>query len=72
MVADELRRQCDIFCELQDLAPYIARAYAGPREPRDNYAAPSPAGFRDDAPQFLRRPAQSDQPDGLPEEEEQN
>jgi len=33
MVADELRRQADMFIDLQDLAPRIAR------EPR-------PAGFR--------------------------
>ncbi|GFZ80187.1 NYN domain-containing protein [Elstera cyanobacteriorum] len=62
MVADELRRQCDIFCELQDLAPYIARAYSGPREPRDNNYAPQ-GNPRDELPQFIRRPAQSDQPD---------
>ncbi|HVI50298.1 MAG TPA: NYN domain-containing protein [Candidatus Sulfotelmatobacter sp.] len=39
MVADELRRQADIFVELQDLAPQISRANGGPRddqrEPRE-------------------------------------
>ncbi len=34
MVADELRRQADIFVELQDLAPHIARAHTQQREPQ--------------------------------------
>jgi uncharacterized LabA/DUF88 family protein len=29
MVADELRRQADVFVELEDLAPLIARQHAG-------------------------------------------
>lgn len=40
MVADELRRQADIFADLGDLMPLIARAHAGPRpsfERRDSY-----------------------------------
>ena len=41
MVADELRRECDNFMELQDLAPQIARASSGSRDDRplaDNVA----------------------------------
>lgn len=34
MVADELRRQADIFVELQDLAPQISRTGSGYREER--------------------------------------
>ena len=34
MVADELRRECDNFMELQDLAPQIARANVPMREER--------------------------------------
>jgi uncharacterized LabA/DUF88 family protein len=34
MVADELRRECDNFMELQDLAPQIARAMSQSREER--------------------------------------
>ncbi|HLI22634.1 MAG TPA: NYN domain-containing protein, partial [Stellaceae bacterium] len=34
MVADELRRQADVFIELQDLAPQIMRAHA-PNHHRD-------------------------------------
>jgi uncharacterized LabA/DUF88 family protein len=39
MVADELRRQADVFVELSDLAPEIARQHA----PRGQGAAPSAA-----------------------------
>ncbi|HWE73051.1 MAG TPA: NYN domain-containing protein [Stellaceae bacterium] len=43
MVADELRRQADVFIELQDLAPQIMRAHnggSGPhhREPQQQYS----------------------------------
>ena len=40
MVADELRRQADIFIELQDLAPQIMRAHNGNhhREPQHQYS----------------------------------
>ncbi len=36
MVADELRRQADIFVELDELAPMIIRAPLPPREPRED------------------------------------
>src|SRR5512145_2193041 len=35
MVADELRRQADIFVDLGDLAPHIARAHQPGRPPRE-------------------------------------
>src|SRR5581483_10631352 len=35
MVADELRRQADIFVDLADLAPHIARAHQPGRAPRE-------------------------------------
>jgi uncharacterized LabA/DUF88 family protein len=40
MVADELRRQADVFIELQDLAPQIMRAHNGNqhREPQHQYS----------------------------------
>jgi uncharacterized LabA/DUF88 family protein len=40
MVADELRRQADVFIELQDLAPQIMRAHSGNhhREPQQQYS----------------------------------
>jgi uncharacterized LabA/DUF88 family protein len=40
MVADELRRQADVFIELQDLAPQIMRAHNGShhREPQQQYS----------------------------------
>jgi uncharacterized LabA/DUF88 family protein len=40
MVADELRRQADVFIELQDLAPQIMRAHNGThhREPQQQYS----------------------------------
>jgi uncharacterized LabA/DUF88 family protein len=41
MVADELRRQADVFIELQDLAPQIMRAHSGAahhREPQQQYS----------------------------------
>jgi uncharacterized LabA/DUF88 family protein len=41
MVADELRRQADVFIELQDLAPQIMRAHNGGthhREPQQQYS----------------------------------
>jgi uncharacterized LabA/DUF88 family protein len=40
MVADELRRQADVFIELQDLAPQIMRAHNGNhhREPQQQYS----------------------------------
>jgi uncharacterized LabA/DUF88 family protein len=40
MVADELRRQADVFIELQDLMPLIARTYT-PREPREPLPTPA-------------------------------
>ena len=45
MVADELRRQADIFVDLGDLAPHIARAHQPgrpPREPRENHRDSAP------------------------------
>lgn len=33
MVSDELRRQADVFLELSDLMPHIARMGGGPRDP---------------------------------------
>ena len=48
MVADELRRECDNFLELYDLAPQIARAWQTNREDR----VPAPA---DDSEQFRDR-----------------
>lgn len=41
MVADELRRQADVFIELQDLMPLIARTHA-PREALPTPAMPNP------------------------------
>ncbi len=40
MVADELRRQADVFIELQDLAPQIMRAHGNNsnREPQQQYS----------------------------------
>jgi uncharacterized LabA/DUF88 family protein len=40
MVADELRRQADVFIELQELAPQIMRAHSGNqhREPQQQYS----------------------------------
>ncbi|HEV8016406.1 MAG TPA: NYN domain-containing protein [Stellaceae bacterium] len=39
MVADELRRQADVFIELQDLAPQIMRAHANPhRDQQQQYS----------------------------------
>ena len=46
MVADELRRQADVFLELQDLSGEIARAH-GDRPPRPSQAA---SAIRDNAP----------------------
>jgi uncharacterized LabA/DUF88 family protein len=45
MVADELRRQADIFVDLGDLAPHIARAHQPgrpPREGRENHRESAP------------------------------
>jgi uncharacterized LabA/DUF88 family protein len=43
MVADELRRQADMFVELEELAPMVARANSQKREPgRDNRDHPLP------------------------------
>lgn len=45
MIADELRRQADLFIELQDLAPEIARARDPNRDvQRDNQAPPEGYG----------------------------
>src|SRR5215468_3761527 len=37
MVADELRRQADVFIELQELAPHIMRAHNNHNHPRDQH-----------------------------------
>ena len=42
MVADELRRQADVFVELEDLSPLIARQHA-PRQPGAGAQSPAPA-----------------------------
>jgi hypothetical protein len=42
MVADELRRQADVFVELEDLSPLIARQHA-PRQPGAGASSPAPA-----------------------------
>jgi uncharacterized LabA/DUF88 family protein len=42
MVADELRRQADVFVELEDLSPLIARQHA-PRGAPASAASPAPA-----------------------------
>jgi uncharacterized LabA/DUF88 family protein len=57
MVADELRRQADLFVDLQDLAPEIQReGQREPREGRDNHRdRDRDYGPRDHAP--LRGPA---------------
>lgn len=49
MVADELRRQADIFMELTELAQDIARAHSGPRDPieRANYHRDAAQNFRE-------------------------
>ena len=46
MVADELRRECDNFLELQELAPQIARAMAPGRD--DRRSTPAGADSYDD------------------------
>jgi hypothetical protein len=46
MIADELRRQADIFVELQDLAPEIARA-RDPNRDAQRDAQASPEGYGD-------------------------
>ncbi|MFD2263075.1 NYN domain-containing protein [Lacibacterium aquatile] len=52
MVADELRRQADVFVELQDLGTQIARAHSAPR---DGAPAAGGRGFADEAPRFIQR-----------------
>jgi hypothetical protein len=54
MVADELRRQADVFLDIVELQPKIGRdpgerAAREPREPRE------PRGERGHTPQFLQR-----------------
>jgi hypothetical protein len=53
MVADELRRQADIFLDIVELQPKIGRdpSERPPREPRE------PRGERPHTPQFLQRGA---------------
>jgi hypothetical protein len=53
MVADELRRQADIFVDIMELQPKIGRdpSERPPREPRE------PRGERGHTPQFLQRGA---------------
>jgi uncharacterized LabA/DUF88 family protein len=69
MISDDLRRQCDVFVELQDLAKFIGRdpSERGPRDyadrpPRDNFR-PRETGSRDSnpgaMPAFVQRPARS-------------
>jgi hypothetical protein len=48
MVADELRRQADIFVDLGDLAPHIARAHQPGRPAREANREPAPAMGDDD------------------------
>ena len=43
MVADELRRQADVFIEMQDLTPKIARAMRPPETMRPRHEYPTPA-----------------------------
>ena len=54
MVADELRRQADVFLDIVELQPRIGRdpAERTAREPREPRGAP-----REHTPQFLQRPA---------------
>lgn len=70
MVADELRRQADVFVELQDFGSQIARAHSG-GNPRDMGGMPGSlqpradrfAGGGEEAPRFLQRPSQADEGD---------
>jgi uncharacterized LabA/DUF88 family protein len=43
MVADELRRQADVFVELEELSPVIARQHAPRPHAQNNHGAPAPA-----------------------------
>ena len=54
MVADELRRQCDIFLDIVELQSKIGRdpGERGPRGPRED----RDRGERSHTPQFLQRP----------------
>jgi hypothetical protein len=56
MVADELRRQCDIFLDIVELQSKIGRdpGERAPRAPRDDRER---GGERSHTPQFLQRPA---------------
>jgi len=51
MVADELRRQADVFVELEELSPLIARQHA-PRQPgsQNHHQSPAPAAAPEAAP----------------------
>lgn len=60
MIADELRRQADVFVDLTDLQPRIGRdpSERPMREPRSGAGGPS-----GHTPQFLRQPARASQGD---------
>ena len=64
MVADELRRQADVFLDIVELQPKIGRdpAERTPREPRE------PRGERSHTPQFLQRGAPQRAPVGADDE----
>jgi hypothetical protein len=57
MVADELRRQCDIFVDIVELQSKIGRdpSERPPRAPRDDRGG-GDRGERSQHPQFLQRP----------------
>jgi uncharacterized LabA/DUF88 family protein len=57
MVADELRRQADVFLDIVELQPKVGRdpAERGPREPRDRDTREREP--RQHTPQFLQRGA---------------
>jgi hypothetical protein len=69
MVADELRRQADVFVDIVELQSKVGRdpAERGPREPRGPRGA-SPGEHGGHTPQFLQRPAtpQTRTPAGAP------
>jgi uncharacterized LabA/DUF88 family protein len=72
MVADELRRQCDIFLDIVDLQSKIGRDPGDrpPREPREprHERGGERGGERSHTPQFLQRPAAAPQRAGATDE----
>ncbi len=74
MVADELRRQADVFTDIVELQSKIGRdpAERGPREPRGPRGGGGPGEHGGHTPQFLQRPAtpQTRTPPGAPADDD--